>query len=65
MPLEHGNQLSSTAQCTVTGSGAALIVPSDIEISSPYITYVTPRKNNRQRNQRYGKYGSCNGASSI
>lgn len=62
MPLEHGNQLSSTAQCTVTGSGAALIVPSDIEISSPYITYVTPRKNNRQGHQRYGKYGSCNGA---
>lgn len=44
MPLEHGNQLSSTAQCTVTGSGAALIVPHNIEISSPYITYVTPGK---------------------
>ena len=27
MPLEHGNQLSPTAQCTVTASGSALIVP--------------------------------------
>lgn len=44
MPLEHGNQLSSTAQCTVTGSGAAIVVPKDINITSPYITYVTPGK---------------------
>lgn len=44
MPLEHGNQMSSTAQCTVTGSGSAIIVPKDITIQSPYITYLTPGK---------------------
>lgn len=44
MPLEHGNQLSSTAQCTVTGSGAALVSTKDIFISSPFVTYVTPGK---------------------
>ena len=42
MPLEHGNQMSTTAQCTVTGSGCALVVPKDITMQSPYITYVTP-----------------------
>lgn len=44
MPLEHGNQLSSTAQCTVTGTGAAIVTTKDISIASPYITYVTPGK---------------------
>lgn len=44
MPLEHGNQMSSTAQCTVTGSGSAIVVPKDITIQSPYITHVTPGK---------------------
>lgn len=44
MPLEHGNQLSSTAQCTVTGSGSAIVVSKDINIVSPYVTYVTPGK---------------------
>lgn len=44
MPLEHGNQMSSTAQCTVTGSGAAIVVPKDISIQSPYITCITPGK---------------------
>jgi len=44
MPLEHGNQLSSTAQCTVTGSGSAIVVSKDISIVSPYVTYVTPGK---------------------
>lgn len=44
MPLEHGNQMSTTAQCTVTGSGAAMLVPKDISIQSPYVTYVTPGK---------------------
>ncbi len=44
MPLEHGNQLSTTAQCTVTASGSAMVVPKDISIQSPYITYVTPGK---------------------
>ncbi len=44
MPLEHGNQLSPTAQCTVTASGSALIVPKDVNSDSPYITYVTPGK---------------------
>ena len=44
MPLEHGNQLSSTAQCTVTGSGSAFVTTKDISITSPYITYVTPGK---------------------
>lgn len=44
MPLEHGNQMSPTAQCTVTGSGAAFIVPKDAVEPSPYITFVTPGK---------------------
>lgn len=44
MPLEHGNQMSSTAQCTVTGSGSAIVVPKEISTQSPYITHVTPGK---------------------
>lgn len=44
MPLEHGNQMSSTAQCTVTGSGSAFVVPKDVSIQSPYITFVTTGK---------------------
>jgi stage V sporulation protein AD len=44
MPLEHGNQKTPTSQCTVTASGAAIIVPKDLGPASPYITYVTPGK---------------------
>ena len=44
MPLEHGNQKSPTAQCTVTASGSAMIVPKDIVTDSPYITHITPGK---------------------
>lgn len=44
MPLEHGNQKSPTAQCTVTASGSAIVVPKDIGPASPYITYITPGK---------------------
>ncbi len=44
MPLEHGNQKSPTAQCTVTAAGSAIVVPKDFSISGPYITYVTPGK---------------------
>ncbi len=41
MPLEHGNQQSPTSQCTVTGTGAALVVPNSSSIHSLYITHVT------------------------
>ena len=44
LPLEHGNQKPPTAQCTVTGSGAALIAPKDYEKKVPMVTYVTPGK---------------------
>lgn len=44
LPLEHGNQKSPTAQCTVTGSGAAIIVPKDVGIKGPFITHITPGK---------------------
>ncbi|MEG0872629.1 MAG: stage V sporulation protein AD [Clostridia bacterium] len=44
LPLEHGNQKSPTAQCTVTGSGAAIVVEKNIGMPGPHITYVTPGK---------------------
>lgn len=44
MPLEHGNQKSPTAQCTVTGSGAAIVVPKDVGTQGPYVTHITPGK---------------------
>lgn len=44
MPLEHGNQKSPTAQCTVTASGSALVVNKDNEMQGPIVTYVTPGK---------------------
>jgi len=44
MPLEHGNQRSTTSQATVTGSGAALITNRKIKDSGIYVTYVTPGK---------------------
>lgn len=44
MPLEHGNQKSPTAQCTVTASGSAIVVEKDYGIPGPYITHVTPGK---------------------
>lgn len=44
LPLEHGNQKPPTAQCTVTGSGAALVVPKDNEKKVPMVTYATPGK---------------------
>jgi len=44
LPLEHGNQKPPTAQCTVTGSGVALVVPHDYNKKVPVVTYVTPGK---------------------
>lgn len=44
MPLEHGNQMSPTGQCTVTASGSAMVVPKDTTSGGPYVTYVTPGK---------------------
>lgn len=45
MPLEHGNQKSPTAQCTVTGSGCALVVQKDyLSTTGAYVTYATPGK---------------------
>lgn len=45
LPLEHGNQKSPTAQCTVTASGSALIVSKDYsEKTGCYVTYATPGK---------------------
>lgn len=44
MPLEHGNQKTPTAQCTVTASGSAILVPKDVGTAAPYVTYVTPGK---------------------
>lgn len=45
MPLEHGNQKSPTAQCTVTASGCALVVPKDyLSTTGAYATYATPGK---------------------
>ena len=44
MPLEHGNQKSPTAQCTVTASGSAIVVPKDVGTQGPLITHITPRK---------------------
>ncbi len=41
MPLEHGNQKSSTAQSTVTGSGAALITDKSVADNGIHITSVT------------------------
>ena len=42
MPLEHGNQRSTTSQATVTGAGAVLIKSNGS--SKTKITYVTPGK---------------------
>lgn len=44
MPLEHGNQKSPTAQCTVTASGSAIVVPKDVGTQGPLITHITPGK---------------------
>lgn len=44
MPLEHGNQKSTTAQSTVTGCGAALVTNSRIIDNGIHITHVTPGK---------------------
>lgn len=44
MPLEHGNQMSPTGQCTVTGAGAAVVVPTNVGTQAPHVTYVTPGK---------------------
>ena len=43
MPLEHGNQKSPTAQCTVTGAGASLICKNEFNKKQTIITYATPR----------------------
>lgn len=44
MPLEHGNQKSPTAQCTVTGAGASLISNNSNNSKSIIVTYATPGK---------------------
>ncbi len=44
LPLEHGNQKSTTAQATVTASGAALVTKRSIADNGIHITYVTPGK---------------------
>ena len=45
LPLEHGNQKSPTAQCTVTASGSMLFVDkNDYKDDNPVVTYVTPGK---------------------
>ena len=44
MPLEHGNQKSPTAQCTVTGSGASLIIKNENSKKETVITHATPGK---------------------
>lgn len=43
LPLEHGNQKSPTAQCTVTASGSMLFTNSS-DKSLPVATYITPGK---------------------
>lgn len=45
LPLEHGNQKSPTAQCTVTGSGSAMVVSKDFSTTTGcYATFATPGK---------------------
>lgn len=45
LPLEHGNQKSPTAQCTVTASGSMLFCNNaDTNNKNPCVTYVTPGK---------------------
>ena len=44
MPLEHGNQKSPTAQCTVTGAGASLIIKNEKLKKETVITHATPGK---------------------
>lgn len=44
LPLEHGNQKSTTAQATVTASGAALITNRKVADNGIHITHVTPGK---------------------
>lgn len=44
MPLEHGNQRSTTAQATVTGAGAASITNIPQKEKGIKITYITPGK---------------------
>ena len=44
LPLEHGNQKSTTAQATVTASGAALVTNRKIADNGIHITHVTPGK---------------------
>lgn len=44
MPLEHGNQKSTTAQATVTGCGVALVTNSRKLDNGIHITYATPGK---------------------
>lgn len=44
MPLEHGNQKSTTAQSTVTAAGSALLSLEKNTSSKSRITYITPGK---------------------
>ena len=43
-PLELGNQRPPTSQWTVTGAGSVVLSKDG---DGPFITYITPRKNNR------------------
>jgi len=58
-PLELGNQRPQSAQWTVTGSGCAIL--SNTSNNSPYVTYITPRKNCRYGSKRCKQYGWRNG----
>lgn len=44
LPLEHGNQKSTTAQSTATASGAALVTNRSLSDNGIHITHVTPGK---------------------
>ncbi len=44
LPLEHGNQKSTTAQSTATASGAALVTDRSLSDNGIHITHVTPGK---------------------
>lgn len=44
MPLEHGNQKSTTSQATVTGCGTALVTNSKKLDNGIHITHATPGK---------------------
>ena len=65
MPLEHGNQMSPTAQCTVTASGAAIVVPKAEFTDGQFVTYVTPGKIVDMGIKDMTNMGRRNGASGL